>query len=107
MPHTYEELKSKTLAQLREIAKGINSEAVQGYSQMNKDHLLPALCSAFGIDVHEHHTVTGIDKANLKAKIRELKKERDRALDTHDHARLHSVRRQMHHLNHLIRSHMH
>ena len=107
MPHTYEELKSKTLAQLRDIAKGINSEAVQGYSQMNKDHLLPALCSAFGIDVHEHHTVTGIDKANLKAKIRELKKERDRALDTHDHARLHNVRRQMHHLNHLIRSHMH
>ena len=107
MPHTYEELKSRTLAELREIAKGSSSEAVQGYSQMNKDHLLPALCTALGIDVHEHHTVTGIDKAGLKAKIRELKKERDRALDTHDYARLHSVRRQIHHLNHQIRAHMH
>ncbi len=57
MPHTYEELKSRTLAELREIAKGSSSEAVQGYSQMNKDHLLPALCTALGIDVHEHHTV--------------------------------------------------
>lgn len=107
MPHTYEELKSRTLAELREIAKGSSSEAVQGYSQMNKDHLLPALCTALGIDVHEHHTVTGIDKAGLKAKIRELKKERDRAVDTHDYARLHSVRRQIHHLNHQIRAHMH
>jgi hypothetical protein len=107
MPHTYEELKSRTLAELREIAKGSSSEAVQGYSQMNKDHLLPALCTALGIDVHEHHTVTGIDKTGLKAKIRELKKERDRALDTHDYARLHSVRRQIHHLNHQIRAHMH
>ena len=107
MPHTYEELKSRTLAELREIAKGSSSEAVQGYSQMNKDHLLPALCTALGIDLHEHHTVTGIDKAGLKAKIRELKKERDRALDTHDYARLHSVRRQIHHLNHQIRAHMH
>jgi hypothetical protein len=107
MPHTYEELKSRTLAELREIAKGSSSEAVQGYSQMNKDHLLPALCTALGIDVHEHHTVIGIDKAGLKTKIRELKKERDRALDTHDYARLHSVRRQIHHLNHQIRAHMH
>jgi hypothetical protein len=107
MPHTYEELKSRTLAELREIAKGSSSEAVQGYSQMNKDHLLPALCTALGIDLHEHHTVIGIDKAGLKAKIRELKKERDRALDTHDYARLHSVRRQIHHLNHQIRAHMH
>ena len=107
MPHTYEELKSRTLAELREIAKGSSSEAVQGYSQMNKDHLLPALCTALGIDLHEHHMVIGIDKAGLKAKIRELKKERDRALDTHDYARLHSVRRQIHHLNHQIRAHMH
>ena len=106
MPHTYEELKSRTLAELREIAKGSSSEAVQGYSQMNKERLLPALCSAFGIDLHEHHTVTGINKAALKVEIRALKRERDRALDTHDHARLHSLRRQIHHLNHQIRSHM-
>ena len=106
MAHTYEELKSKTIAELREIAKGVESEHVQGHSQMNKDHLLPALCRALGIDVHEHHVVTGIDKAAVKSKIRELKKQRDTALESHDHARLKSLRRQIHHLNHQIRAHM-
>ncbi len=106
MPHTYEELKAKTVADLREIAKGLDSDNVKGYSQMNKSHLLPALCRALGIDVHEHHEVTGIDKAAVKAKIRELKLQRERALDTHDHALLHSLRRQIHHLNHQLRAHM-
>ena len=44
MAHTYEELKGKTLAELREIAAGMDNEAVQGHTQMNKDHLLVALC---------------------------------------------------------------
>lgn len=106
MAHTYEELKRKTIAELREIAKDVQHEAVQGFSQMNKEHLLPALCKAFGIDMHEHHTVTGIDKAGTKAKMRELKKQRDAALEAHDHAQLRSVRRQLHRLNHQIRAHM-
>ena len=50
MAHTYEELKKKTIAELRDIAKDIQHEAVQGYTQLNKDHLLPALCKALGID---------------------------------------------------------
>src|SRR5438034_1189956 len=50
MAQTYEELKAKTIEQLREIAKGIDNEAVKGYSQMNKNHLLPALCAALGIE---------------------------------------------------------
>jgi hypothetical protein len=104
MAFTYQELKGKTLAQLRDIAKGVQDERVQGHSQMNKDHLLPALCQALGIDVHEHHTVTGIDKAAIKSRIRELKQQRDRALDTHDHMQLRALRRQIHHLNHQLRS---
>lgn len=102
MAHTYEELREKTVAELREIAK----DSVQGSSQMNKEHLLPALCKALGIDMHEHHTVRGIDKQAIKAQIRTLKQERDRAIDTHDHLRLKSIRRQMHRLNHQIRAHM-
>ena len=102
MAHSYDELKAKTVAELREIAK----DAVQGASQMNKEHLLPALCKALGIDTHAHHEVRGIDKAAIKAQIRALKGERDRALDTHDHLRLKAIRRQMHHLNHQIRAHM-
>ena len=102
MAHTYDELKTKTVTELREIAK----DTVEGASQMNKDHLLPALCAALGIEMHAHHEVRGIDKTAVKAQIRALKIARDHALDVHDHLKLKSIRRQMHHLNHQIRSHM-
>ena len=50
--YTYHELKEKTIQELRDIAKGAeNQEAVQGYSQMNKEHLLPALCKALGVPI--------------------------------------------------------
>jgi len=89
MAYTYHELKGKTIQELRDIAKGNQGtggdgdkqELVQGYSQMNKDHLLPALCKALGIDVHEHHLVVGIDKPAIKAKMRTLKQQRQAALE--------------------------
>jgi len=98
--HTYEELKGKTLAELREIAAGMNN--VQGYTQMNKDHLLVALCKTLGIDMHEHHQVVGVDKASIKQRIRELKGTRDEALAAHDREKLHNVRRQIHRLKRQI-----
>ena len=106
MAHTYEDLKGKTVAELRDIAKDVNHEAVQGYSQMNKDHLLPALCRALAIDTHEHHTATGIDKTAIKAKMRQLKKERDAAIEAGDHDQLRAVRRHIHRLNRQIRAHL-
>ena len=107
MTMTYEELRAKTVAELREIAKGIVHDAVQGYSQMNKERLLPAICVALGIEMREHHEVVGIDKAGIKMKIRELKRQRDEALATEDYSQLKNLRRQIHHLNHQIRSHVH
>jgi hypothetical protein len=106
MAYTYEELKAKTIAELRDIAKTVSGDAVQGHSQMNKEHLLPALCNALGIDTHEHHAVVGVDKAGIKMKIRELKRQRDDALVASDSTRLHDVRRQIHHLNHQLRAHV-
>jgi hypothetical protein len=107
MAYTYHDLKLKTIADLREIAKGVeNQDAVQGFSQMNKDHLLPALAKALGIPMHEHHEAVGIDKPTLKAKIRSLKVKRDEALAAHDHDTLKSVRRQIHRLNRDIRRHL-
>jgi DNA-binding IclR family transcriptional regulator len=106
MAHTYEELRHKTIDELREIAKGLDHDAVKGHSQMNKEHLLPALCKALGIDAHIHHHVAGIDKAAIKARMRELRTERDTALEAHDPARLRSVRRELHHLNRQIRAHL-
>jgi hypothetical protein len=105
--YTYHDLKEKTIQELREIAKGVdNQDAVQGYSQMNKDHLLPALCKALGVPIHEHHDVIGIDKPAIKAKMRELKQKRAAALEAQDHDTLKSVRRQLHHLNRQIRAHV-
>ena len=106
MANTYQELRHKTVAELREMAKGLQQEAIQGYSQMNKERLLPALCRALKIDMTEHYIVRGIDKAAIKAKLRQLKSERDRALNTQDRPSLKNIRRQMHALKHQIRAHM-
>ena len=106
MAMTYEELHKKTVAELREFAKGINHEAVQGYTQMNKEHLLPALCKALGIDTHVHHHVaTGFDKAAIKARMRQLRADRAKALEMKDAAVLKGLRRQLHGLNHRLRAH--
>ena len=107
MAYTFHELKGKTIEELREIAKSVdNHDAVQGYSQMNKQHLLPALCKALGIDTREHHDVVGIDKPAIKAKMRELREQRAAALEKHDAVALKSVRRQLHRLNRQIRAHV-
>jgi hypothetical protein len=107
MAYTYEELKAKTIADLRDIAKSVEShDAVQGYSQMNKEHLLPALCRALGIDTLVHHHAVGIDKPALKARMRALKAQRVAALEQHDHALLKNIRRQIHRINRDIRRHL-
>jgi hypothetical protein len=104
MAHTYEELKKKTVAELRDIAKDIEHDAVQGYTQMNKDHLLPAICKALGIDTYEHHAAAIAQKAALKLKMCELKAARARAVAGGDHAALKSIRRQYHHINRTLRT---
>ena len=100
MAYTFEELKHKTLAELRDIAKNSEPE-VQGYTQMNKEHLVVALAKTLGIQ-HEHHEVIGIDKASIKQRIRQLKTQREAALEAHDHAQLKVVRRTIHRLKRRI-----
>jgi len=106
MAHTFHELKLKTVAELRDIAKGIEHEAVQGFTQLNKEHLLVAICKALNIPTHEHHDVVGLDKSGIKARIRALKQQRNEALKGHDSAKLKAVRRHIHHYNHLLRKQM-
>jgi hypothetical protein len=101
MAYTYEQLKHMTLAELREMAKGIEHEAVQGYTQLNKEHLIGAVANALGIQ-HTHHDVVGIDKSSIKARIRQLKTQREAALAAHDHAQLKVVRRSIHRLKRRI-----
>jgi hypothetical protein len=101
MPHTIEELRHKNIADLREMAKGLEHEAVQGYTQLNKEHLVFALAKALGIQ-HVHHDVVGVDKAAIKKRIRELKVKREAAISTHNHAELKAVRRNIHRLKRQI-----
>jgi hypothetical protein len=106
MAHTYEELKGKTIDELREIAKGIEHEAVKGYTQMNKEHLLPALCKALGIEYHKHphHAAVGIDKGKLKARMHALRAEKAKAIEGGDNKKLKALRREYHRLNRRIRA---
>ena len=102
MEYTFEDLHGKTVAQLREIAEGIEHDALHGFTTMHKEQLVPALCEALGIEAHVHHEVVGIDKAAIKAKIRELKVERDKAIEAQDHKQLKLIRRRIHRLKRKI-----
>src|SRR6476620_10732771 len=102
MAYTHTELRHKALAELREIAKDIEHEAVQGYTQLNKEHLVVAICNALNIEMHVHHDVVGIDKAGIKSRIKALKTKRDAALTAHDRAALKKARRGIHRLKRRI-----
>jgi hypothetical protein len=101
--YKYNDLKHMTVAQLREIANGNEHEALKGYTQLNKDHLVLALCKALGVDPHVHHEARGIEKAQLRTRMKALKKDRDEALAAHDHKRLKAVRRHIRRIRHIIR----
>ncbi len=103
MAHTYEELSKMTVTQLREIAQGIEHEAVHGFSTMHKEKLLPAICLALGIEGHVHHAAVGVNKSALKVEIRKLKKERDAALLAHDSVKSTEARHKIHDLKKKLR----
>jgi hypothetical protein len=106
MAHTFPELKKKTLAELKEIAAGITHDAVQGHTQMNKDHLLEAICKALSLDMHVHHEVKGVDKTAMKTKIGEWQKKRDEALAAKDRKKLKVALDHIHHFKHQLRKAM-
>ena len=104
--YTYEQLHGMNVGQLREIADGLAADAVPGHSTMHKEHLLPALCEALGIEAHTHHEVVGIDKTAIKRQIRALKVERDAALAAGDVAEVRRTRQRIHRLKREIRRHV-
>ena len=97
MAYTYEQLSDMNVTQLREIAKGIDHEAVHGFSTMHKEKLLPALCVALGIEAHKHHEAAkGFDRASVKAEIRALKKQRDALVPKEHPKEFREILRQIH-----------
>ena len=101
--HTHEQLRHMTVAQLREIAGGIEHDAVKGYTQLRKDEIIHGICVALGIDEIEHHHVVGLDKSAVKAKIQALKVERAAALEGGDAAALKMARKKIRRLKRKIR----
>ncbi len=106
MAYSYEQLSKMTVAQLREIAKDIQHDAVHGFSTMHKEKLLPALCTALGIDARAHHHAVGAEKTRLKQEIRELKKKRAAAIETKNYDELQAVRKKIHNLKRALRRSM-
>lgn len=98
MAYTYEQLSKMTVAELRKIADGVQHEAVQGHSTMHKEKLLPALCTALGIEAHAHHHVEGINKSKLKTEIRSLKAQKETAIQSKDKKQLKEIRKKIHKL---------
>ncbi len=106
MGHSFRELEEKTVAELRQIASGLEHEAVQGYTQMNKERLLAALCRALGIEMRDKHQVIGVDKASIKAQIRRLRAQRDDAIAAKDKTGLKSCRTRIRKLKRRLRKAM-
>ncbi|MBI4473335.1 MAG: transcription termination factor Rho [Acidobacteria bacterium] len=99
----WKDLERMTVLKLREEAlKYPQIEAVHG---KNKEQLMDEIAHLLGIEKpHAHFSDTVVHtKSELKQKIHQLKAERDRLVQAHDHKRLHEVRREMHELKHSIR----
>jgi hypothetical protein len=101
--YTFEVLHKMTVSDLRDVAQGIEHDALAGYSTMHKEQLVPALCQALGIEAHAHHEVVGINKVKVKAKINDLKALRAQAIEAGDHAQLKVVRSRIKSLKRKIR----
>ena len=99
--YTYDQLRKMTVAKLREIAEGLQNDALQGHSTMHKDKLLPILCKVLGIGAH--HAIHAAEKVRIKATIRKLKTRRDESIAARQGAKAVLARTQIHALKRRLR----
>jgi hypothetical protein len=99
----WKDLEKMTVLKLREEA--LKYPQIEGVHGKHKEQLMEEIARVLGIEKpHSHFADTVVHtKADLKHKIQELKIEREKLLVTHDHKKLHEVRREMHELKHTIR----
>jgi hypothetical protein len=99
----WKDLDRMTVLKLREEA--LKYPQIEGVHGKHKDQLMDEIAHALGIEKpHAHFAATVVQtKSALKNKIHELKAERDKLVQEHDHKKLHEVRREMHELKHTIR----
>ena len=96
----YHDLQKMTVGRLREMAQAYDD--LEGVTGMPKEKLVDVLAHKKGIEI-PHKVVSGVDKAAIKAQIRELKKTRDAALSAKDSEQLRRTRRKLHRLRHHLR----
>lgn len=77
----WHELEKKKVDELRELAK--EKTALEAVSGLHKEELVEKIAEAMGIP-RPHKVVEASDKGRIKQHIRELKSERDLALEEKD-----------------------
>ena len=99
----WKDLEKMTVLKLREEA--LKFPQIQGVHGKNKEQLMDEIATVLGIEKpHTHFTETVVHtKSDLKAKIHELKTDRDKLIQAHDHEKLHDLRREIHEIKHQIR----
>ena len=99
----WKDLEKLTVLKLREEA--LKYPQIEGVHGKHKEQLMDEIAKALGIEKpHAHFTETIVHtKSDLKQKIQELKTEREKLIQMHDHKKLHEVRRELHELKHTIR----
>ena len=99
----WKDLERMTVLKLRDEA--LKYPHIEGVHGKNKEQLMDEIAKALNIEKpHVHFTESIVhSKSDLKQRIRELKIEREKFLQTHDHKKLQEVRDQIHVLKHSIR----
>src|SRR6266850_1218017 len=99
----WRDLERMTVLKLREEA--LKFPQIEGVHGKHKEQLMDELAHILGIETPHVRLAEVVvhTKSDLKLKIHELKTERDKLLEAHDHQKLHDVRRQLHELKHTIR----
>ncbi|MFQ5671094.1 MAG: Rho termination factor N-terminal domain-containing protein [Acidobacteriota bacterium] len=86
------ELESKTVNELRELAKGYDD--ITGVAGLKKEELTDFLCKKLSID-RQRHVPKGIGRQAMKEKIRLLQGKRAQILEAHDRQGLAEIRREI------------
>jgi hypothetical protein len=99
----WKDLEKMTVLKLREEA--LKFPQIEGVHGKSKEQLMDELATVLNIEKpHVHFTEKVVlTKLELKHKIRDLKVERDKLLQAHDHKKLQEVRHEVHELKHEIR----
>jgi len=97
------DLQKMTVIKLREEA--LKHPEIEGVHGKNKAKLMDELAARLGIEKPHVQLAEAVvhTKSDLKHKIRELKTERDKLIQAHDHKALHNIRRQIHNFKRQIR----